>query len=110
MAGNEHKKDPEFTQPRPDEAKNFTTTVTDAASVDLATAPSGKKGLSLFIRNDGASPVYVAFGVAAVVATGLKLMPKETYSASDVEISKIAAICATGENANVRGTLWCGVV
>lgn len=110
MAQNELKRDPQFTQPRPDDAVNFAVTVTDAASVDLAVAPGVKKGLSLFVRNDGASPVYLDFGVAAAVSTGLKVLPKETYSASDVEITKITAICATGENANVRGTLWCGTV
>lgn len=87
----------------------FSQTVTDAASVTLATAPSGREGKQVSIINDGANPVYVAFGEDATVANGLKLLPDEVYNVGGIAVADVRAICATGENANVRGILWCGL-
>ena len=80
------------------DVKNHTVAATQASQV-LKLAPASKE---LYLRNDGASDVYLAFDEDVATISDFRLKSTDGLVRVKVQCEKIAVVCAAGETATLR--------
>lgn len=80
------------------DVKNYTVNATQTSQV-LDLAPASK---TLWLRNDGANDVFIAFDGDEATINDFKLTTGDGLVKMKVQCAKIALICNTAETATVR--------
>lgn len=80
------------------DVKNYTVAATGTSQV-LSLAPASKE---LYLRNDGANDVYLAFDEDAATTSDFSLKSSDGLVRIRVQCDKIAVVCAAGETATLR--------
>ena len=78
--------------------KNYVVSATEASQA-LDLVPASKK---LFLRNDGANDVYIAFDKSEASTDDFKLTTDDGLIEIDVQCEQLAFVCAAGQTATVR--------